>query len=67
MEDYEYLWLLRKKIDEKKNSAEAAEAEKALQQVLSEVASSLTDYTRDPNVLLRGREKIAKQIEKLSA
>jgi len=66
MEDYEYLWLLRKKIDEKKGSAEAAEAEKVMQQVLSELASSLTDYARDPVVLLIAREKIAEQLERFS-
>ncbi|MGQ9730474.1 MAG: glycoside hydrolase domain-containing protein [Candidatus Zipacnadales bacterium] len=57
IEDYEYLWKLAEL---------ERDLEKARQACLP-VANSLTDFTREPQVVYRQRETIARRIEALSA
>jgi len=69
MEDYEYLWLLRDTIGRAR--ARGADAEtlaraEALLEVSPEVTRSLTEFTKDPAVLLAHRDRVARAIEELS-
>ena len=64
IEDYEYLYLLNELVSRGKGSpAFLAKGKKLLE--TEEVVRSLTDYTLDPEPLLRNREAIAQTIEKL--
>ncbi len=72
MQDYEYLYLLAKKVEilrsQEVPAAKAAalkEAEKMLE-VDHSIASSLRSFTKDAKVLLGRREKIGKLIEELT-
>lgn len=72
MEDYEYLYLLSKKIKglESKNltpdNLKLVNQAKALIEVDKSIADSLFSYSKDAQVLLGRREKIAKMIESLN-
>ncbi len=61
IEDYEYLYLLNERTKGRDVPAEA----KQLLAVPPEVSKSLTDYTRDPEVLRKYRESVAEWIERL--
>jgi len=68
MEDYEYLALARKRIEELKMARQDKRADK-LEQALTpysrtsnEIFRGLTDYTRDPDVIKAARLKLAQAI-----
>jgi len=70
IEDYEYLWLLRDKVnklkesDSTKMSSLIEEAEKLLE-VPESITSSMTEFTKDPKPIYIQRENIARMIEEL--
>jgi len=70
IEDYEYLWLLRDKVnklkenDSTKMSPSLEEAEKLLE-VPESITSSMTEFTKDPKPIYIQRENIARMIEEL--
>jgi len=69
MEDYEYFWLLRDTIERARArgaDADAIARAEALLEVPARATRSLTEFTREPMVLLTHREMIARAIEGLS-
>ncbi|MEN6494116.1 MAG: glycoside hydrolase domain-containing protein [Thermoguttaceae bacterium] len=54
LEDYEYLWLLSQQTGDKEQARAACRP----------VTTNLTTYTRDPDVLLKQRDVIARQLAK---
>jgi len=68
IEDYEYFWLLHDKIEKLKASgAEKKIYEEAgkLLNVPKEIFSDLTNYAKNPEMLYRHREKVARKLEEL--
>jgi len=64
-DDYEYLCLLSREISRARKDGRRAEADKAqrlLSVIIEKVAADWTSYTRDPEVLLRARARIAREI-----
>ncbi len=68
MEDYEYLAMLKRLLEEKRERLSASEIERyeALLKVPPEISRSLTDYTTDPAPVAARRHQVAKAIERLS-
>lgn len=64
IEDYEYLALLNRLVNEQENGALAEEA-RALLQVPPEVAKAVNDFNPDPAALLNYRKEVARMIERL--
>jgi len=64
MEDYEYFYLLRSLANQSKEKARAAEALKLLS-IPEEIVTDKTHFTRDPELLLEHRRKVAEAIETL--
>ncbi|HOV75505.1 MAG TPA: DUF4091 domain-containing protein [Candidatus Hydrogenedentes bacterium] len=69
IEDYEYLAILRRMIDERgpELSGEKRAAYSALLEVPADITSDLTTFTRDPEPIEKRRETIARAIESLAA
>ncbi len=65
LEDYDYLAILRQRVQEGKGSAEDRAAAEKLLQVGSDISKGLTVYTKDPEVLQERRDAIAEMIERL--
>lgn len=68
MEDYEYFWLLRDRIDslaKTQDECELLRQAKALLEVPAAISTDLTRWTTDPRRLLEHRAKIAGMIERL--
>jgi hypothetical protein len=75
IEDYEYIWLLNHETEQLRKSADAgdrraqslvAESEAVLRTVDSIVKSN-KEFEQDPAALLKARERIGDQIEKILA
>lgn len=68
MEDYEYFWLLRQRLEREKrrgtSPARWREAE-ALLRVPDHISRDTRNFTTDPRMLLEHRERLARWIEKL--
>lgn len=68
IEDYEYLWLLRDAVKKAKGAGRSdalvAEAEKLLT-VGDDISKTFTDFTKDPEVIQKRRNRIGEMIEKL--
>jgi len=64
IQDYEYLWLLNDLIEK---AGPKGREFKHLLKVPENLAKSQTEYTTDPRILSRRRDRIAKAIEKLSS
>jgi len=65
LEDYDYLSILRQRVQEGKGSAEDRAAAEKLLQVGSDISKGLTVYTKDPQVLQQRRDAIAEMVERL--
>jgi hypothetical protein len=67
VEDYEYLYLLRELIDEKRDRLSAAEARdyRALLAVPPGITTDMTTFATDPTPIYKRRREIAKAIEAL--
>ncbi len=70
IDDYDYLAILKSLTDRAEQSggapARLLERAREVLQVRPEVAASMTEYTRDPQVLLAARQEIAELIEQLT-
>lgn len=73
IEDYEYLAMLARMVEkaralpvDRRPAKELLEQAEALTQVPESVSRTLTDYTKDPQVLLQRRQEIGDAIEKLT-
>jgi hypothetical protein len=68
IQDYEYLYMLRQKVEAAQSRGDRSatvNAAAALLSVPPEITSDMTTFTSDPRVLLTQREKIARTIESL--
>ncbi|MDH7502131.1 MAG: DUF4091 domain-containing protein [Verrucomicrobiota bacterium] len=68
MEDYEYFWLLKQRIERTQTGRESSLVKQArkLLEVPEDVSRDLTHFTVDPRKMLEHRALIAEMIEKLS-
>jgi hypothetical protein len=68
IEDYEYLAILKRLIQQKQTKLGSAELTryKLLLEVPAEITKSMTDFTKDPAPIEKQRERIARAIEKLN-
>lgn len=68
VEDYEYLAMLRRLLEEKRGSLSSEEVERieSLLAVPEEISKSLTEFTTDPASIFARRKAIAEAIEQLS-
>lgn len=72
MEDYEYLYLLDKRLGELRNkgldssSQDLVKNAEEFLNVKNSIAMSMTSFTKDTQIILERREKIAKAIEQLN-
>ena len=73
LEDYEYLYLLQQKIKAVKDKNMEAENQELLKKaealltIDNAIASSMSDYTKDPQLINKRRDDIAKMIESLNS
>ncbi len=68
VEDYEYLAILKRLLDEKRGSLSSEEGERieSLLVVPGDISKSLTEFTTDPAPIFARRKAIAEAIERLS-
>ncbi len=64
IEDYEYFYLLRSLVERAKGKPEAAEAAKLLA-IPETIITDKTRFSRDPQLLLEHRRKVAEAIERM--
>jgi len=63
LEDYEYLWLLRQRVAQRKNAGrEVPQQISKLLEIPDEVAKDLRHYTVDPSAMLAHRRRLAEAI-----
>jgi len=65
MEDYEYFHLLRSLVEEAEKEGRDTTEARALLDVPGGITSGMTEFTRDPRLLLDHRERMAEAIESL--
>jgi hypothetical protein len=65
IEDYEYYWVLRDRVEKAGQAGRDVTAARALLEIPKGLLSSLTSYTQDPARLRAERRKVAEAIERL--
>ena len=72
IEDYEYLWILREKVNQLESkkldpeTKDLVEQARGLLKVPTDITTNLTDFSRDPKPIYEHRRKIAEAIERIS-